>query len=201
MTGRQPRPEASDPAATDGDAAPAQRAGRRPLPPQLRDTLARAVMAATRYVEIRAGKRPASHLEDWVSDAVARQLRGLVRRRRGRPSTTPALAVRRVVVDRQERVTNVVVVLDDGTRPRPVAVALTVGPDPQVITIGLPEDQSTRPVDPPAALADAGHLPHPEALPRPGTPPTRLVPARPAPAPRRVADETRGGALVSRGTS
>lgn len=125
----------------------------RPIPPGQadpggRDLLARAVMAATWYLEVRAGRRPAAHLRDWVSPAVARQLDGLVRRRRRQPGGAAALSLVRVWAQRQPHVAHVVVVLRDGHRARPVAMAIEVGrTDPRIVALGLPEDHPARPDD------------------------------------------------------
>ena len=122
----------------------------RPIPPgppdpRGRDLLARAVVAATWYLEVRAGRRPVAHLQDWVTPAVARQLDGLVRRRRRQRGGAAALSLVRVWAQRHDHVANVVVVLRDGPRARPVAVAIEVDrPDPRIIALGLPEDHPCR---------------------------------------------------------
>lgn len=150
------------------------------IPARARDVVARAILAATHYLEIRAGRRPASHLDDWVDDVVARQVRGLVRRRRHRRGGAMALTVRRLWVSRTEGMVNVVVVLDDDDRLRPVTLAVTTTGDGPVITaIGLPDDHRIRSTEPPGPLAATPRPPHPEALPPATTPPTRLVGDRP----------------------
>lgn len=122
----------------------------RPIPPgppdpRGRDLLARAVVAATWYLEVRAGRRPVAHLQDWVTPGVARQLDGLVRRRRRRRGGASSLSLVRVWAQRHGQVANVVVVLRDGHRARPVALAMEVDrPDPRIIALGLPEDHPCR---------------------------------------------------------
>lgn len=127
------------------------------------DLLSRAVMAATWYLEIRAGRRPVAHLHDWVSPPVARQLDGLVRRRRRKgPRGASAISLVRVWAQRQSGVAHVVVILREHHRTRPVAVAMETGVDhPRIIALGLPEDHVMTPTsslaipDGPASSVDA----------------------------------------------
>lgn len=87
-----------------------------------------------------------------------------------------ALTVRRLWVSRTEQVVNVVVVLDDDDRLRPVALAVVADHDIPVITsIGLPDDHRVQSTEPPGPLRAPPRPPHPEALPPASTPPTRLV--------------------------
>ncbi|HKJ54395.1 MAG TPA: Rv3235 family protein [Nitriliruptoraceae bacterium] len=128
-----------------------------PADPGGRDLLSRAVIAATWYLEIRAGRRPVTHLQDWVSPAVARQLDGLVRRRRRQPRTgATSISLLRVWAQRHDGVAHVVVVLREHQRTRPVALAVQVATaDPRIIALGLPEDRTgSVAATPPSATPD-----------------------------------------------
>lgn len=128
-----------------------------PADPRGRDLLSRAVMAATWYLEVRAGRRPVAHLRDWVSPAVGRQLDGLVRRRRRKPTAgASSISLVRVWAQRQAGVAHVVVVLREHHRTRPVALAMEIDVDqPRIIALGLPEDHAVPPTSTPSTTSSA----------------------------------------------
>lgn len=109
-----------------------------------------AVVVATSYVEIRVGRRDATQLHTMVSDRVRRQLDALVRRRRRRTATTGSFSLRRVWVDcTHHTVTSIVVLLSDGRRMHPVAMAIRSTSDGlRVVELALPEDHHPTPDDP-----------------------------------------------------
>lgn len=91
-----------------------------------RPPLALAVLAATAYLEARAGRRSVDQLTAFVDARTARVLAAMVRRRRRRPPAAFAVTLRRVHLDvSRPGLANVVVVLDVGDRVVPVCVELT----------------------------------------------------------------------------
>lgn len=124
--------------------------------------LSLAVMTATHYLEVRAGRRPVTQLRDQVSDRVRRQLAALVRRQRRSNQLAGALSLRRVWVDRShDDVVSVVVVLTDGSKMFPVAMTMVSRDDRLVVTnLGTPQDHPPRDLfDPTAHIPSGGRAP------------------------------------------
>lgn len=137
--------------------------------PRAATMLAHAVMAATHFLEVRAGHRPVSHLDALIAPSAQRRVRSMVRRRRdaGGAST---VTLRRVFAERRPGAIHVVVLLVQDGRMRPVAMGIEVtSQGPLITSIGLPEDHQPRAgADRRAGESVIDHAgrghPHPEAL-------------------------------------
>lgn len=115
-----------------------------------RHPLALAVLAATGYLEARAGCRDIAQLTDLVDRRTARLLVAMVRRRRRGPDGPIAITLRRVVMDgtRPHR-PSFVVLLDRGDRVVPVCVEVRrVDDDWTVTTLSVPDDHRPTAPDP-----------------------------------------------------
>lgn len=117
--------------------APVMRLRTRSRPP-----LALAVLAATAYLEARAGRRGVDQLSAYVDARTARVLAAMVRRHRRRSPVAFSVTLRRVHLDVcRPGLANVVVVLDVGDRVVPVCVELTRYTRVwTVTTLATPED-------------------------------------------------------------
>ncbi len=120
-----------------------------------RDPLALAVVAASAYLEARAGCRDVAQLDDLVDRRTQRLLAAMVRRRRRSRTPPTAVTLRRIVADRSwpGRI-DVVVVLDTGDRIVPVSVQVRDRDGTWTITtLATPDDHRPRPPDPGARPA------------------------------------------------
>lgn len=110
------------------------------------DLLDLAVLAATAYLEARAGHRDAAQLADFVDRRTARLLSAMVRRQRRHRPVSGVIRLRRVHLDRRPtRRPNLVVVLAVGDQVVPVCVQLQrVDESWTVITLTTPDDRPER---------------------------------------------------------
>ncbi len=106
------------------------------------DPTALAVVAATLYLEVRAGRRPWNQLEQVASRRVHRRLRALVARQRRERGPAGVISVRRVVAQAvHDGLVEAAVVVHDTNRVTVVAVRLEVRSGRWMVTdLGSPED-------------------------------------------------------------
>lgn len=91
------------------------------------DPTALAVVAATLYLEVRAGRRPWTQVEPLASARVHRRLRALVARQRRERGPAGVISVRRVVSQRiHDGLVEAAVVVHDTNRVTVVAVRLEI---------------------------------------------------------------------------
>lgn len=141
------------PRLTRPSTAPVLQLRRRDRPP-----LALAVLAATAYLEARAGRRGVDQLAAYVDARTSRVLAAMVRRHRRRPRAAFSLTLRRVHADvSRPGVANVVVVLDVGDRVVPVCVELSRRASVWTVTTLVTPEEHPRPDD-----ADVDHPARPD---------------------------------------
>lgn len=112
--------------------------------PRVQDPTALAVAAATAYLEIRAGRRPAHQMEPLLAPVVRSELERLIRCRRRDRSPTGGISVLRVVGTRPgPGVLDAAVVCRDGGTYTAVATRVEFRQGRWVITaLSTPEDQA-----------------------------------------------------------
>lgn len=110
--------------------------------PRVQDPTALAVAAATAYLEIRAGRRPARQLERLLAPLVRVELAQVVRDRRAEQPAMGGICLLRVMTSQPSpHVLDAVVVCRDGTRHTAVATRVEFRPSGWAITaLSTPED-------------------------------------------------------------
>jgi hypothetical protein len=121
-----------------------QTAGVRPSPARVQDPTALAVAAATAYLEVRAGRRPARQLERLLSPVVRVEMAQMIRDRRGQQPAIGGISVLRVVTSQPSpHILDAAVVCRDGSSHTAVAVRVELRRSGWAITaLSTPEDQA-----------------------------------------------------------
>lgn len=116
----------------------------RPAPVRAQDPTALAVAAATAYLEVRAGRRPARQLERLLSPVVRVEMARMIQDRRRQPPAIGGISVLRVVTSQPSpNILDAAVVCRDGSSHTAVAVRVEFRRSGWAISaLSTPEDQA-----------------------------------------------------------
>jgi hypothetical protein len=114
------------------------------VPKRVQDPVALAVAAATAYLEIRAGRRPARQIDRLLAPVLRAEIASVIRERRLERTPLGGISVLRVVTSQPSpSILDAVVVCKDGTTHTSVAIRVEFRRSGWSLTaLSTPEDQA-----------------------------------------------------------